>query len=114
VFAFHGYTELWLEGQWLKATPAFNARLCEKLGVEPLSFDGTRDAILQPFNRNGSRFMEYLHDRGTYDDLPLEEMLSTFRVLYPQVLALWDTQETIAGDFETEARAAEDDDPGSL
>src|SRR5882724_5296951 len=28
VFYYHGYTELWLEGGWRKATPAFNVELC--------------------------------------------------------------------------------------
>jgi transglutaminase-like putative cysteine protease len=29
VFAMHGYTELYLNGRWVKATPAFNQQLCE-------------------------------------------------------------------------------------
>ncbi len=29
VFAMHGYTELFLEGRWVKATPAFDIGLCE-------------------------------------------------------------------------------------
>ena len=24
LFIFHGYTEIWLDGRWVKATPAFN------------------------------------------------------------------------------------------
>ena len=36
LFVFHGYTELWLDGQWIKATPAFNRSLCEKAGIRPL------------------------------------------------------------------------------
>ena len=28
LFVYHGYTELFLEGKWVKATPAFNLALC--------------------------------------------------------------------------------------
>jgi transglutaminase-like putative cysteine protease len=73
VFAFHGYTEVWLDGKWWKATPAFNASLCARFGVPPLEFDGTADAVLQPYGADGPRFMEYLRDRGRFDDLPFEE-----------------------------------------
>ncbi|MCS7086718.1 MAG: transglutaminase family protein, partial [Bacteroidia bacterium] len=45
IFAFHGYTEMWLQGRWLKATSAFNQKLCEKFGVETLDFDGENDAL---------------------------------------------------------------------
>src|SRR5499427_7430905 len=38
-FYHHGYTELFLAGKWVKATPAFDRRLCEKFGVRPLEFD---------------------------------------------------------------------------
>jgi transglutaminase-like putative cysteine protease len=82
LFVFHGYTELWLNGRWLKATPAFNAELCDRFGVAPLDFDGTEDAIFQAFTADGRRYMEYVRDRGSYDDLPLEEMLTTLRDVY--------------------------------
>jgi transglutaminase-like putative cysteine protease len=80
---FHGFTELFLEGQWLKATPAFNKELCDKLGVAPLEFDGMQDSIFQEFDRKGGRFMEYLHDYGTFADLPRDMFLSEIRTHYP-------------------------------
>src|SRR6266849_4854904 len=30
LFVYHGYTELLLDGKWVKATPAFNLSLCTK------------------------------------------------------------------------------------
>ena len=39
-FVWHGWTELWLEGKWVKATPAFHASLCKAMGVAALDFDG--------------------------------------------------------------------------
>jgi len=86
VFVFHGYTEMYLDGVWRKATPAFNATLCERFGVAPLEFDGTEDALLHPFTGDGSRHMEYVRERGVYVDLPLERILAEFAAAYPRPL----------------------------
>lgn len=80
---FHGFTELYLNGKWVKATPAFNKELCDKLGVKPLEFDGENDSIFQEFDRKGGRFMEYLHDYGTFSDLPRELFISEIQLHYP-------------------------------
>jgi transglutaminase-like putative cysteine protease len=82
VFYWHGYTEVYLEGRWVKATPAFNIELCEKFRLLPLDFDGRNDSIYHPFDSLGNRHMEYLNDRGPYSDLPLEEIIRTFRDEY--------------------------------
>jgi transglutaminase-like putative cysteine protease len=82
VFAWHGYTDIWLDGAWRKATPAFNLSLCEKFGLLPLDFDGVGDSIYHPFDKQGNRHMEYLLQRGTFSDLPLDDMLATFHELY--------------------------------
>jgi transglutaminase-like putative cysteine protease len=83
VFMFHGYTELYVNDTWRKATPAFNAELCERFGVSPLAFDGTADALLHPFAADGSTYMEYINDRGVYADLPLPTILEVFAAEYP-------------------------------
>lgn len=82
VFAWHGYVELWIDGRPVKATPAFNTALCARFGVPPLELDGEHDAMLQAFDGQGRRYMEYVRDRGLYVDLPLEEILATFRDMY--------------------------------
>lgn len=82
LFAWHGYVEMWIDGKPVKATPAFNAALCERFGVAPLELDGEHDALLQAFDGQGRRYMEYVGDRGLYLDLPLEEILATFQELY--------------------------------
>jgi len=86
VFVFHGYSGLYLDGAWRKATPAFNASLCARFGVPPLEFDGAEDALLHPFTGDGSRHMEYVRDRGSFTDLPLEQILEAFRDAYPGLL----------------------------
>lgn len=82
VFYWHGYSVLWLDGRWRKTSPAFNRELCERFGTAPLDFDGRRDALLHAHAGDGSRHMEYLDDRGIYDDLPLEEIFTSFGKLY--------------------------------
>lgn len=82
---FHGYTEIFLEGQWVKATPAFDRALCERLGVHPLEFDGKTDSIFQEYNKDGGRFMEYQHDYGTFPDIPYDLMIEEFKKYYPHL-----------------------------
>jgi transglutaminase-like putative cysteine protease len=82
-FVYHGYTDLLVDGRWVKATPAFNAELCARFGVDPIEFDGVHDALLHPFSADGSRYMEYGRDRGVHVDLPLDELFATFREVYP-------------------------------
>jgi len=83
VFYWHGYTSIWIEGHWVKATPAFNVELCQKFRLLPLEFDGSEDSIYHPFDVEGRRHMEYLAYRGEFADVPLEPMLRSFRELYP-------------------------------
>lgn len=83
LFIWHGYTDIFIDGAWRKATPAFNLSLCEKFGLHPLEFDGVHDSLYHPFDRSGNRHMEYVHQRGGFDDVPLEQILADFRVVYP-------------------------------
>lgn len=82
-FAFHGYTDLFIEGKWVKATPAFNERLCRFFKIKPLDFDGRSDSVFHEFSADGNKHMEYLHDHGTFADMPFELMIKTFRQHYP-------------------------------
>lgn len=78
LFPWHGYTEMLIEGRWVKATPAFNAELCARFGVEPLEFDGVHDALLHPFSGDGSEYMEYIRDHGWFADLPLRRIFAAY------------------------------------
>jgi transglutaminase-like putative cysteine protease len=100
VFAWHGYADLWLEDRWVKATPAFNLSLCERFGLLPLEFDGREDSIYHAFDQSGQRHMEYLKDRGRFDDIPLDELVADFRALYPRWLQEAETLSQLnSGDF---------------
>ena len=108
VFVFHGYTDIYLGGKWVKATPAFNLTLCEKVGIVPLDFDGVNDSIYHPFDKEGRKHMEYLRQRGTYFDLPLEEMRQATMEAYGRSIEEVSGQSTLGDyrDFENEAEAS--------
>jgi transglutaminase-like putative cysteine protease len=88
VYVYHGYTELHLEGRWVKSTPAFNVQLCRRFRVKPLEFDGREDSIFHPFDQDERRHMEYLRERGTYADVPVAEIQAAFRVAHPRWFSL--------------------------
>ena len=100
LFVFHGYAELLIDGRWLKATPAFNLTLCEKAQVKPLEFDGTADSVFHEFDAMGRRHMEYVAERGSWDDVPREAILAEFERMYPNHRE-W-VRSGAAGDFERE------------
>ena len=102
LFIWHGYGELWLDGAWRKATPAFNIELCERFGLLPLDFDGVHDSLYHEFDREGHRHMEYVNQRGSFDDLPLQRIVSDFRRLYGRWLSAADSLRSAldGSDFE--------------
>jgi len=83
LFVFHGYNEIYLDDNWVKATPAFDIELCRRHGVNPLEFDGIHDSIFHEHDGQGNRYMEYIHDYGHFDDLPLEKIIEEFKKYYP-------------------------------
>ncbi len=85
LFAWHGYSVLFIDGEWRKASPAFNRSLCERFGTKVLEFDGRTDALLHPHDQAGNRHMEYVADRGVHQDLPLPDIFATFDEVYPRM-----------------------------
>lgn len=100
-FIWHSYTELHLDGRWVKATPAFDRMLCDRLGLKTLEFDGDCDSLLQPFDRSGRQHMEYLNDRGTFADVPFDTIQADFVTYYPSLMG----SHGLSGDFHAEAVA---------
>ncbi|KAA1188180.1 transglutaminase family protein [Pseudohalioglobus sediminis] len=100
VFYFHGYTAIELEGQWVKATPAFNIELCDRFGLQPLEFDGRSDSLYHPFDRAGNRHMEYITDRGQFVDLPFEDMMAVFQHHYPKMMQALATADISADSWD--------------
>ena len=88
LFIYHGYAELFIDGKWVKATPVFNQALCQRFRVKPLEFDGRADSIFHPFDEDDRRHMEYVNDRGSFADVPAEQIKRDFRAYYPGSYAL--------------------------
>lgn len=103
LFVWHGYTELYLEGNWVKATPAFNLTLCERFGVRPLEFDGRHDSLFHEYDRAGRRHMEYVRERGSYPDVPYATIVADFKLAHPRWLEVRARGEQ--GDFAREPTA---------
>jgi transglutaminase-like putative cysteine protease len=88
LFVYHGFTELNIDGKWVKSTPAFNLALCRRFRVKPLEFDGATDSIFHAFDEDERRHMEYLRDRGSFADVPVEDIQKVFRETYPRFYTL--------------------------
>lgn len=88
IYVYHGYTELYLDHHWVKATPAFNKALCDKFGVKPLEFDGRSDSIFHEYDKEGRKHMEYVKDRGVFGDLPFDDIKTAFYEYYPKVFEM--------------------------
>jgi transglutaminase-like putative cysteine protease len=82
IFSYHGFTEFYLEGKWVKATPAFNKELCRKAKVAPLDFNGCEDSIFQPYNEEKKLFMEYITFHGTYAEIPVDQIVDGWKETY--------------------------------
>lgn len=90
---FHGYVELFVEGKWVKCTPAFDQRICRISNVSPLDWDGENDSMFQEFEGN-QRFMEYKHFYGTFDSVPIELMNAEMKKHYPHLFEKeWNSKE---------------------
>lgn len=99
VFSWHSFTEIMIDGRWVKATPAFDKTLCQRIGLAPLEFDGREDSTLQAIDADGRERMQYLSFRGVFADVPLDEIVADFRKRYPGLFAAGAKK----GDFRQEA-----------
>ena len=81
-FVYHGFTEFYLAGKWVKATPTFNAELCKKHHVKPLDFNGREDAIFHEYNQDKKQFMEYLEYNGVWADIPVDDIVDEWKKAY--------------------------------
>ena len=99
LYVWHGYTELWLDDGWVKATPAFNLDLCERFGIRPMDWDGRTDSLYHPYDQAGRLHMEYVNQRGSFDDVPVAQIAADFATLYPG----WAKPPEAGADFAADA-----------
>jgi transglutaminase-like putative cysteine protease len=84
LFVYHGFVEFYLEGKWVKATPAFNNSLCQRHHVPPVEFNGHEDALFQAYNLEHQKFMEYVDFHGSYADVPVDQIVEAWEKAYGQ------------------------------
>jgi transglutaminase-like putative cysteine protease len=101
IFVYHGFTDIFLNEKWVKATPAFNLSLCTKFNVKPLEFNGLNDSLFHPYDNDGKLHMEYMKDHGTFADLPWDTISSGLIKQYPMY---YNAAQLKSGDFHAEAR----------
>ncbi|MFX0115641.1 MAG: transglutaminase family protein [Candidatus Hodarchaeota archaeon] len=85
IMLYHGYTELFLRGVWVKVNPAFDKELCERHDFLPVDFSGSADALFRRHDRKGRVHFEYLKDHGFFADFTDElyqRIISAFAEFY--------------------------------
>jgi hypothetical protein len=56
--------------------------------VKPLEFDGAAGSLFHPFDEDNRRHMEYVQERGSYFDVPAQEIKRVFSEIYPHYFNL--------------------------
>ena len=85
VFTMHAYVEQFIEGKWVKSTPAFNKELCDLVNIKPLEFDGVNHSLFHQFTADGEKHMEYLKDHGQFDAMPTTLINKSCDHYYPHL-----------------------------
>ena len=84
----HGFTELYLDGRWVRANPSFDIETCRDF-IIPVEFDGKHDALFNSHTRDGRMHIEYVLFRDSYDDVPVDEIVEWVEpVLTPEAKAM--------------------------
>ncbi len=94
-FPSHGYTQLLVNGRWTSVTPAFDKRLCERIGVPPCDFDGEHDAPLSPVDLAGNLYVEYIEKYEPQADLP-------FEWLHGKISPIWGKKRPWSGEGDSQ------------
>ncbi len=80
LFVYHGYSEVFLNSEWYKVTPAFDLGLSMDKGYIPVEFGP--NAVLQKTDALGNPQFEYVTDRGTYADVPYTDIMNAWFEAY--------------------------------
>ncbi|MDA1324253.1 MAG: transglutaminase family protein [Proteobacteria bacterium] len=111
LFLHHGFAVLHIDGNWVKAAPAFNIELCKKFDVVPTDFDGEHHALFQQYDAKGRYHMEYVADHGVWSDFPFDRMAKDFRDYYPASIYDPEARAEIDREIKAEKQAFEDERP---
>jgi hypothetical protein len=86
----HGYAELYIDGKWVHASPAYDLECCQRNRFVPVEFDGINDAKDSPYNRDGRPHIEHVKDHGHYEDFPWDDIVSYRKEWVAQMGRGWD------------------------
>lgn len=85
-FHCHAYSEMYIDGKWIKATPVFDEETCIKGDFFPMiEFDGENDALFETHDSKGKIFVEYIGDWGNFADVPIKKI----REIFAENYSLW-------------------------
>ena len=87
---FHGFAELYIDGKWVHASPAYDLSTCRRKGFVPVEFDGVNDAKDSEYTKSGQLHMKHIKYHGPYEDLPLDEIYSYYREWIAKMGKAWD------------------------
>jgi transglutaminase-like putative cysteine protease len=79
----HGFAELFIDGRWLKATPAFDRALCEDQGFILTEFTGHDHAVFPSHDLRGRKHIDYVEYSQAFDDFPFQWLTSYYLEKYP-------------------------------
>ena len=92
VVVYHGFAELFLNEHWIKATPAFDLRMCRENGLIPVEFDGIQHALFHTVTENGEPHIEYVRPYGSFEDVPIDDIIEGVSNAYgEQFMECWRT-----------------------
>ncbi len=100
LFMYHGYVALRLGDETFKVTPTFNRELCERFGVQAIEFDGYSDALFHEYDAEQRQHMEYVNDRGIFEEPPISEILMDLAIAYPKMKSICDGEAAQVKDAE--------------
>ena len=111
IFLHHGFAVLHIDGEWIKAAPAFNIELCDRFDVLPTDFDGESHALFQQFDAQGRRHMDYVDDHGVWSDFPFDKVSKDFKDFYPASVYDADARAAVDRELKAEQSAFENEQP---
>ena len=89
IFFPHAYSQFFLAGRWVNIAATYDKPLSERMGTAVLEFNGYDDTLLPETDLDGRRFIEYMENFGTFDDLPWQLITEKMPHYYPKGLQDW-------------------------
>ena len=90
LLVFHSYAELWMGNHWVKLSPVFNQEACDYLDLPPLDFGIPEEKVFAKHHKSRRKYLKYVHQYGSFPDLPYDLYISELRKYYPHLFKMVD------------------------